>query len=68
VTPVPNVHNTKCHSEFRPINTVPIYEKLLEICVKEQLLDYCDSHNIIVQEQSGFREGHSCESVVVGRV
>lgn len=66
VTPVPKVHNTKCHSEFRPINTVPIYEKLLEICVKEQLLDYCDSHNIIVQEQSGFREGHSCESVVVG--
>ncbi|CAH0562894.1 unnamed protein product [Brassicogethes aeneus] len=65
VIPVPKVQNTKSHNEFRPINTVPIYEKVIELCVKEQLLNYCVNNKIIVSNQSGFRENHSCESVVV---
>lgn len=65
VTPVQKVTNTKLCSEYRPINNVPVYEKLLEMVVKEQLLQYCEKNNIIVTNQSGFRQGHSCESVVV---
>jgi len=37
VTPVPKIQNTKMYNEFRPINTVNIYEKVLELVVKKQL-------------------------------
>ncbi|XP_050306281.1 uncharacterized protein LOC126743294 [Anthonomus grandis grandis] len=65
IIPVPKVLNTISHNEFRPINTVEVYEKVLEIAVKEQLQEYCDSNDIFVINQSGFRERHSCESAVI---
>jgi hypothetical protein len=34
VTPVPKIVNTKICEEFRPINMVPVYEKVLEVAVK----------------------------------
>lgn len=65
VIPVQKVANTKLSTEFRPINTVPVYEKLLEQVVKQQLQDFCDANSVLVKNQSGFRADHSCESVVV---
>lgn len=63
--PVPKVSNTNKYNEFRPINVVELYEKVLELAVKRQLLNHCDKNNIIVINQSGFRESHSCETVVI---
>lgn len=65
VLPVPKVSQTIQCEEFRPINTVPVYEKLLEMTVKKQLLDFCDKHQILVPNQSGFRQNHSCETAIV---
>jgi len=62
---VPKVQGTITCNEFRPINTVEVYEKVLELTVKEQLLNYCTKNSILNANQSGFREHHSCESVVV---
>jgi hypothetical protein len=42
VTPVPKIVNTKRCEEFRPINIVPVYEKVLEVAVKKQLQDFCE--------------------------
>lgn len=65
IIPVPKVQNTRVHTEFRPINTVELYEKVLELVVKAQLQLHCDKNNILIPNQSGFREKHSCESVLV---
>lgn len=65
VIPVPKVQNTKLHSEFRPINTVEVYEKVLEVVVKTQLVHHCNINKIIIPNQFGFRENHSCETVVI---
>lgn len=65
IIPVPKVANTVLCEEFRPINTVPPYEKVLEIAVKNQLLTYCDTNKLIVPNQSGFRKDHSCETVLI---
>jgi hypothetical protein len=43
---------------------LPIYEKILESIVKSQLQKYIYENNILVEEQSGFREHHSCESAI----
>lgn len=65
VVPVPKVPNTKESHQFRPINTVEIYEKVLELLVKKQLLNHCNINNILVPNQSGFRLNHSCETVII---
>jgi hypothetical protein len=45
---------------------VPVYEKLLEIVVKEQITLHCNVNNLIASEQSGFRNDHSCETAIIG--
>lgn len=64
VVPIPKVAGTTKAEEYRPINMLPIYEKVLEIIVKDQLLEYVNERNILISEQSGFRQNHSCESAL----
>ena len=62
VVPIPKIINTNNSSEFRPINTLPPLEKILEIAVYNQLLEHIDKNGILMANQSGFRQKHSCES------
>lgn len=65
IVPIQKVNNTIKCEEFRPINTVPFYEKVLESIVKEQLTSYCNRNNVITEFQSGFRKNCSCETVII---
>jgi hypothetical protein len=62
VIPIPKVQNTKKCEEFRPINKLPMYEKILENIVKDQFMHFLKENCILINEQSDFRENHSCES------
>lgn len=62
--PIQKKINTKNGEEFRSINKLPSYEKILEIIVKEQLQHYIDENEILIKPQSGFRRGHSCETAL----
>lgn len=64
IIPIPKVGKPRTASEFRPINVLPIYEKVLELVVKEQLELYLESNDIITEHQSGFRKQHSCETAI----
>jgi hypothetical protein len=55
---------TKLPADLRPVNTLPVQEKILEEIVKYQLEEFLENCNIIVNNQSGFRKKHSCESVI----
>ncbi len=62
--PIPKISGTLKCDEFRPINMLPTYEKILEAVVKSQLEEHLERHNIIIDHQSGFRKMHSCESAL----
>jgi hypothetical protein len=62
IVPIQKISGTKKCEEFRPINILPAYEKILESAVKEQFLNYLERNNILIEEQSGFRAVHSCET------
>jgi len=64
VVPIPKVRKTKKIEEFRPINKLPIYEKVLEILVHTQLVNYLENNNLLEECQSGFRVRHSCETAL----
>jgi hypothetical protein len=64
IVPVQKINNTTKCTEFRPINMLPIYEKVLECVVKEQLMNFIETNGILINEQSGFRKHHSCETAL----
>jgi len=64
IIPIEKVANTRKCGEFRPVNMVPSYEKLLELVVYEQLVNYVERNNLLTEFQSGFRKNNSCESAI----
>lgn len=60
ITPIPKVINANKASDLRPINTLPLIVKLLEMTVYNQLL----KPNEIIKNQSSVRKKHSCESAL----
>jgi hypothetical protein len=52
-------------SNYRPISVLPIISKILERCVYNQLIDHLESHNMLSQQQFGFRKKRSTETASV---
>nr|CAI5848082.1 unnamed protein product [Callosobruchus analis] len=64
IIPVAKNQNKSDVSTYRPINTLPCIEKLLEKIVYNQIVSYFNEHNLFLGNQSGFRKGHSCETAI----
>lgn len=64
ITPIPKIKNTKLASNFRPINSLPCIEKVLEKVVYTQIKKYIEDNKILMTNQSGFRVNHSCETAI----
>jgi Reverse transcriptase (RNA-dependent DNA polymerase) len=64
IIPIPKVKNPKEPQDFRPINILPLCEKVLEIVLHKQMSEYIKEKNILSEMQSGFRKNHSCESAI----
>jgi hypothetical protein len=48
--------------EFLSINMLPVYEKAMESVVKDHLSVFIDENHILIEQQSGFRKSHLCET------
>jgi len=55
VVPVYKKGDKMCPSSYRPISLVPIFSKIIEAIVKEQMTTYLEMFNIITNSQFGFR-------------
>lgn len=64
VVPIPKVINAKDAENFRGINMLPIHEKVIESSVYQQLSDHLQANGILYENQSGFRDDHSCETAL----
>ncbi|XP_055388140.1 uncharacterized protein LOC129616511 [Condylostylus longicornis] len=62
VVPVNKVKNAKSADNMRPINMMPLFEKVLEKVVCNQLENFLERNEILCKEQSGFRKAHSTET------
>lgn len=61
---VPKITRPKIAEEFRPINMLITLEKLLESIVKEQLIEYIETNELLSVYQSAYRKFHSCETAL----
>lgn len=64
IVSVPKVPNSNLAEDMRPINMLPVCEKVLELVVYDQMLTYIKNNNILYEHQSGFRDKHSCETAL----
>ena len=52
-------------SSYRPISNLSYVSKLFERLVARRLVEFVDRHQLLPSTQSGFRRGHSTETVIV---
>ena len=62
IIPIKKLPNAQDPQDYRPINTLPFLEKVFENIIKKQLLRYISKADILIENQSGFRERYSCET------
>lgn len=65
VTPIPKVTSPKTPDDLRPVNNLPVIEKIIECVVHEQLIEYLNANDILCDQQAGFRKQHSTESSIL---
>ena len=59
VIPIFKSGNRKLFNNYRPISILPAYSKLLEKIVAKRLVQFLESHDILYDNQYGFRKKHS---------
>jgi hypothetical protein len=64
IVPVPKICNTVDGENFRAVNTLSMFDKVLEYEARDQLNEFAMDNNIIRDYQSGFRTNHSCETAI----
>ena len=52
-------------NNYRPISLLPVFSKIFEKVVQNQLYEYLISNNLLFESQHGFRENYSTETATI---
>eukprot|EP00116_Pleurobrachia_bachei_P010662 sb/3470924/ len=58
--------DTDLFSNYRPVSNISFVSKVLEKVVLNQLNSYLWRNDLLNADQSGYRAGHSCETLLAG--
>ena len=64
VVPIFKNGDTSDMGNYRPISVLPVLSKILERHVHNQYYSYLVNHKFLLDQQSGFRKNHSCQTVL----
>ena len=65
IIPLHKKNEDNIMNNYRPISLLPIFSKIFEKVVQNQLYSYLNSNNLLFDSQHGFRENYSTESAVI---
>ena len=68
VTPIKKEGFANDVSDLRPISRLPLPSKILEKLLHKQLIKFLDNNNLLSDNQGGFRNGYSTNSIVANFV
>ena len=63
VSPIPKTDNPTSIEDYRPILVLSVLSKVYERVILNQLCSVIETQNLYNINQSGFREGHSTNTV-----
>lgn len=52
-------------SNYRPVSLIPVFSKIFEVLLKNQLYSYFEENNLFMDEQFGFRKGKSTTGAIL---
>lgn len=64
ITPIHKGGPASDMSNWRPISLISNFAKIVEKCIRRQLLNFLDKHKIFSENQYGFRSGRSTSNVI----
>lgn len=64
ITPIYKKGDKSIPGNYRPISILPTLSKIFEKHLASQIRNYLNEFDLLVKEQSGFREHHSCMSAL----
>ena len=50
---------------YRPVSNLPFLSKVLEKCIQEQFMDYCEENKLNSDYQFANKKSHSCETLLL---
>lgn len=65
VVPIYKKGNKQLPQNYRPVSIVPIFSKIIESLMHNQLYSYFENHNLLSKSQFGFRVGRSTTDAVM---
>ena len=65
VCPIPKIEIPNCPKDYRPISVLPVLSKTYERVILKQLCYFIEEHNLYNETQSGFRKGHSTNTLLL---
>ena len=65
VCPIPKIDLPKTTKDYRPISILPIFSKIYERVILNQLCQFIENNAIYNQNQSGFRKGHTTTTLLL---
>ena len=65
MVPVQKSNQSSSLSNFCPISILPVFSKVLERVVYDQVVNHFNVHNLFSSRQSGFRAGYSTQDVLL---
>lgn len=66
IFPIPKVNHPVANADMHPIFILPILSKVYEKLIHHQVVNYIDSREILKENISGYRKGHSTTTVLLG--
>ena len=65
IVPVHKKESKNLVKNYRPISLLPIFGKIFEKVIYDNLFNYLQVNNLLSEKQSGFRKGDSCISQLI---
>ncbi|XP_031350575.1 uncharacterized protein LOC116176232 [Photinus pyralis] len=65
IIPIPKKGNKNDISAYRPISILPIFSKICERILNQQIMSYLEASNLLHDKQFGFRKGRGTSNAII---
>ena len=62
---IKSLKNGTADKNYRPVSNLTYFSKLIESAALQQIVYHCKKYNLLPQNQSAYRKGYSCKTMLI---
>ena len=62
---IKSLKNGTANKNYIPVSNLKFFSKLIESAALQQIVHHCEKYNLLPQNQSAYRKGYSCETMLI---